>query len=136
MTKDRLPIHIQRVDSETHNMFNWIKSDSRRLEDIFKLPRKTLDMDLAWREFDEISYSEWFKETSGDTEAIYDPFVRNKILTKICEQWPTRYYIKFLKEKGIMDSIVTPDGETFFIKEHYKPALNNVLTASETRDGS
>jgi hypothetical protein len=134
MTKDSKPQHIQRVDSETGNMFRWIKADTRRMEDIFKLPHKNIDMELAWQVFDEISYSEWFSETAGDSEAMYDPQIKNKVLANICERWPLRYYIKFLKHKGIMDSVPTPDGEIYFIRESYKPSLNNILTASETRD--
>lgn len=136
MTKDSQPQHIQRVESETHNMFNWIKADSRRMEDIFKLPRKSLDMELAWQVFDEISYSEWFRETAGDSDAMYDPFIKNKVLASICELWPMRYYIKYLKHHGIMDSIKTQEGEIYFIREFYKPSLNNILTASDTRDPS
>jgi hypothetical protein len=147
MIFEETPMHIDRVNTESRGIFSWLRTDKesmlkafdisyRNTEADIKQQFKQIDLDLAWLVFDELSYSEIFKETSGDPELLYDQSTRKRIMTRIMDKWPIIYYLRLLQRNGIMDSVQAVSGEVFFIREAYKPSVNTIFTPDSTLDPS
>lgn len=146
---DTPPEHIDRVNNETRNIFSQLRTEKMKILEIFRGIQgpiseehkkwyfdNTIDIALAWTEFDKIAYQAIFKETKGDLEILYDPYVRNRILSKIYAVWPIIYYAKQLEKNGIMESIDVDGGQVYFFKSDYKQSINTMSTASSTLQGS
>lgn len=129
------PYHIDRVNMETRGIFKWLRTNEKSIEKAFNSPIGDLDIDLAWVLFDEIAYAELFRETSGDSDLLYDQMVRTRIMERVMHRWPVAYYLNLLKNAGIMDSIETMGGELFYLKKTYNPSVKTILTESSTRSG-
>jgi len=142
------PEHIERVNNETISLFQHLRTDKTKMLEMFQGIRspltdelrieafKTIDLAIAWKEFDTISYASMFKETGGDMETLQDPMVRSRILSRIYSRWPIVYYIKLLEKHGIMESL-DMNGETiYFFKRGYKESIKTISNPSSTLQGS
>lgn len=146
---DTPPEHIDRVNNETRNLFSQLRTEKMKILEIFRGLQgplseehkkwyfdNTIDISLAWEEFDKLAYQAIFQETKGDLEFLYDPYVRNRILSRIFNVWPIVYYVKQLEKSGIMEAIDLDGGQVYFFKPDYKQSINTLSTASSILHGS
>ncbi len=141
------PEHIERVENETKSLFSHLRTEKTKMLEIFKgirtpLPDDTrravfdtIDLGIAWAEFDALSYNAFFKETGGDMETLHDPMTRNRILSRIYSRWPLLYHIKLLHKHGIMDTLEFEGEQLYFFRKDYKESIKTVSTASSTLQG-
>lgn len=129
------PAHIGLVESESRTLFGHLRGEERKMEKAFGLPFKDIDLGVAWAEFDLISYDTMFRETNGDTELLYEPIVRSRILNKIMQRWPIRYYLKVFEQSGIMQSFDIDTGTVYAFTQAYKDSRKAMSTASDIVSG-
>lgn len=128
-----VPYHIERVNFETSDAFSRLSGERKTMSDIFDTPFEKIDIELAWSIFNKMYYDQLFKDTKGDHETLSNVYERIRSLERIYNPWAIKYWVMYLQEKGIMDSVEYSDGEVFFFTESYKPSINTLLTASPAR---
>jgi hypothetical protein len=138
------PEHIERVNNESYTIFQHLRTDKTKMLELFRgirtqLPddaRKahfdTIDIRIAWEEFDKLIYNSIFKETHGDMELLYDPMTRGRILSRVYNRWPIIYYVKLLNKLGAMDAIDLGSETIYVFKAPYKDSVNTISTPSPT----
>ena len=123
--------HIQKVNAENKTLFGIYRGNPDILDELIGHEDRGLDLEIAWGEFDRISYKEFFKEIAAEPELLYDPSTRRKIFDRIKPQWQINYYLKFLVKKGVADVIPMSNGDVYFFKEQYKAAIREVLAPKD-----
>lgn len=121
------PPHIERANSESRRMFSSLRGNEQLMWEIIG-SEDSLDLAIAWEEFDRIAYQQIFAETGGDSELLFDHNARGRIFDRVRRLWPTHYFMKYFVAQGIMDVVNVKGVDTYFFKERYKQPIRDLLS--------
>lgn len=127
-----LPQHVDRINSETANMFSSLRGQRESMARALGIPFEKIDMKIAWRVFDGVAFNTIFKECGGDQEALYDPYVRARVMTATMQKWAILYFLEVCQQRGTLATVETQGSTIYFVPDRHKPSIKTLLTASST----